>query len=183
MILLTIGAFLGLGYFYAFTNWIVAILATQGLNSDQAGYVGGILMLGGIFGAVIISALADRFGNRRPFLIGTMALGEITLVPLLKDDKFLRLLIWGFLHGFCFLPAYPLLLDMTSIEVGVELTGSATGIIQLSGNLGGVIMILSVGSLKGKGDTIPNAFVFLLSLIAAGFITACCLKPIRPVSQ
>jgi cyanate permease len=42
MILLTIGAFLGLGYFYAFTNWIVAILATQGLNSDQAGYVGGI---------------------------------------------------------------------------------------------------------------------------------------------
>jgi len=36
-LLLFMGSFLGLGYFYALTDWIVAILATQGLNADQAG--------------------------------------------------------------------------------------------------------------------------------------------------
>jgi MFS family permease len=175
-ILLFVVSFIGLGYFNGLTSWIEAILAPQGIDSAQAGVIGGLMIFGGIFGSVAIPALSDKLGRRKPFLLLSVAAAAATLFPLCRSGSYSALLFWGFLQGFFFLPAYALLLDMTSMEAGEARAGSATGLLMLTGNAGGVVVILAMGWLKGEGAAFPSALGFLLALLAAAAITAAFLR-------
>jgi len=62
-------SFLGLGFFNGLTTWLEGILAQSGISAVDAGMVGGLLIMGGIVGAVVIPALSDRFRRRKPFVI------------------------------------------------------------------------------------------------------------------
>ncbi|MHB8873467.1 MAG: hypothetical protein ACYC8T_07240, partial [Myxococcaceae bacterium] len=42
--------------------------APQGVDATTAGLVGGVLIIGGIVGAVIIPLLSDKLRRRKPFL-------------------------------------------------------------------------------------------------------------------
>ena len=68
---------------------------------------------------------------------------------------------------------------MTTIESGTDMARSATSIMQLSGNLGGVVMIIALGALKGDSDVLPSAFAILMSLLIAANFCAIVLKPIQ----
>ncbi len=46
--------FIGLGVFNAVTTWIENILGPRGFTAEQAGITGGLMIVGGIFGALII---------------------------------------------------------------------------------------------------------------------------------
>ena len=60
-ILLLIIFFVGLGAFNAVTTWIENIIAPRGFTSTQAGTVGGLMIVGGIVGALVVPALSDRY--------------------------------------------------------------------------------------------------------------------------
>ncbi len=159
-------SFLGLGYFNGFTSWIEAILATSSIHSEQAGIIGGVLILGGILGSALIPAAAARLGRRKPLLIVQVVVSGLTLVPLCRSHDYGWLLLWGFLQGFFFLPAFALLLDLTALRAGERFAGSATGVLMLAGNAGGVLAIFAMGLLKGDSATFPSALPFLGSVLA-----------------
>jgi MFS family permease len=169
LLLLFFISFIGLGYFNGLTSWIEAILAPNGIDSVQAGIVGGILILGGIFGAAIIPALSDHYRKRKPFLLLSIIAATITLIPLCRSHSYSTLMIWAFLQGFFFLPAYALLLDMASLDAGEKWAGSATGVLMLAGNAGGVLAIIILGAMKEQSPDFASALYFLLALL----ITAC----------
>src|SRR5512133_1766221 len=52
--------FIGLGVFNAVTTWIENILGPRGFTAEQAGITGGLMIVSGIFGALIIPMLSDR---------------------------------------------------------------------------------------------------------------------------
>lgn len=159
-------SFLGLGFFNGLTTWLEAILAPNGINAVDAGMVGGLLVIGGIFGAVIIPALSDLFRRRKPFLV-LCAVAALGLVyPLCTGSNYTLLLVLGGALGFFFLPAYALLLEMSAELAGARRAGTATGILMLTGNAGGVLVIIAMQVVKGEATTWHGAVLLLLGLLA-----------------
>ena len=158
-------AFLGLGFFNGLTTWIEPILAPNGINSTQAGNIGGILIVGGIFGAVMIPGLSDYFKMRKPFLLGSIVIALLTVYPLCTSRDYSLILTLSAIQGFFFLPAFALLLEMCSELAGQALAGSATGILMLAGNAGGVIVILAMEAVKGESTSFFHSVLLMIALL------------------
>jgi cyanate permease len=165
-------AFMGLGFFNGLTTWLELILAPNGINSVQAGTAGGVLILGGIFGAVIIPALSDHFKKRKPFLVGSSVIALLTLYPLCTSQNYGLVLILSAIQGFFFLPAFALLLDIGSDLAGKSLAGSATGILMLAGNAGGVLVIIAMEWVKGDSLTFLPGVILMMIALAIAIVTS-----------
>jgi predicted MFS family arabinose efflux permease len=176
LLLLYIISFLGLGFFNGLTTWLEPILAPQGINAVNAGLIGGVLIIGGIFGAGIIPALSDYFKKRKPFLIGSTVVAFLTLYPLCTLRNFNTLIILSALQGFFFLPSYAILLEMCSEVAGEELAGSATGILMLAGNAGGVIVIMAMEWVKGDSPTFQAGVNLMMVTLVLAIILSLLLK-------
>ena len=69
--------FIGLGVFNSVTTWIENILSPRGFTAAQAGTTGGLMIAGGIVGALVIPVLSDKYRKRVPFIV--LALAGATL--------------------------------------------------------------------------------------------------------
>jgi nitrate/nitrite transporter NarK len=134
--------------------------------------VGGALILGGIVGAVVIPALSDRARRRKPFLLVCAAAAMITVHPLGTSGRYPVLLAAGLLHGFFFMPAFALLLEMCSQLAGARSAGAATGLLTLAGNAGGVVVIVAMPAIKGAGTDFHPAVMLLVALLALATLLA-----------
>jgi predicted MFS family arabinose efflux permease len=166
LVLLFTLSFLGLGVFNGLTTWLEQILAPHGIDAERAGLVGGALIVGGIVGAVVIPALSDGLGRRKPFLVLCAAAALTTIYPLCASGHYTMLLVVGALHGFFFLPAFALLLEMCAQLAGVRSAGAATSLLMLAGNAGGVAVILAMPVVKGAGPSFRPAVLLLVALLA-----------------
>ena len=170
LLLLFLLSFLGLGFFNGLTTWLELILAPQGISSAQAGIAGGVLILGGILGAAAIPALSDHYKKRKPFLIGSIAVAAGTIYPLCQRHDYKWVLIFSGIQGFFFLPAFSLLLEMCSELVGKVHGAAATGILMLTGNAGGVLVVLAMEWVKGSSQDFSSGvhLLFILLMISLG---------------
>jgi cyanate permease len=164
--ILDVLAFLGLGVFNGLTTWLEQILAPHGINSEQAGLVGGALIAGGIVGAVVIPALSDALRRRKPFLILCAAAALATIYPLCSLSRYSLILTFGALHGFFFMPAFALLLEMCAQLAGARSAGAATSLLMLAGNAGGVVVIVAMPLVKGSGSDYHAAVLLMAALLA-----------------
>lgn len=171
-------AFLGLGAFNALTTWIEPILAPQGIDATTAGLVGGVLILGGIVGAVVIPLLSDRARRRKPFLIGCCLIAAGCTWLLCRASAVPLLMIFAALLGFFFMPSFALLLDVSAQLAGVRRAGAATSLLMLAGNAGGVALILAVPELKGAGGDYAGAVLLMAgSLVVAAALMVALREP------
>ena len=99
--------FVGLGIFNAVTTWIEQILSPRGFSSTQAGAAGGVMILGGIVGALILPMLSDQMRKRVPFILLAVAGAIIGLAGLTFVTSYVLLLIFSFIFGFFLLSAGP----------------------------------------------------------------------------
>ena len=88
--------FIGLGTFNAVTTWIENIVRPSGLSSTQAGLIGGLMIVGGIVGALVLPTLSDHYRKRIPFIMlalvgATLGLVGITFYPQLCPSPGCRL--------------------------------------------------------------------------------------------
>jgi cyanate permease len=172
LVLLYVLAFLGLGVFNGLTTWLEQILAPHGINADQAGLIGGALIGGGILGAVAIPTLSDLSKRRKPFVILCAGAALATIHPLCSGAHYHVLLWLAGLHGFFFLPAFALLLEMCAQLAGAHAAGSATSILMMAGNLGGVVVSFAMALIKGPGsDYGPAVWLMVALLLATTLLT------------
>jgi predicted MFS family arabinose efflux permease len=164
--------FLGLGFFNGLTTWLEAILAQSGVGAVDAGLVGALMIVGGIVGAVVVPALSDRSRRRKPFVLLCAASALAILYPLCTSRSLPLLLGLGGAMGFGFLPAYALLLEMSAELAGAELAGTATGVLMLAGNAGGVLTILAMPLVKGDAATWGAPVALMLGLLAVAVVLA-----------
>lgn len=172
LLLLFAVAFLGLGFFNGLTTWIEPILAPNGFDAVKAGNVGGVLIIGGIIGAVVVPALSDALKRRKPFLIGSVLLALGALVPTVTSHDETVVMISAAALGFFFLPAFALLLDMCATVAGEKAAGGATGLLMLFGNGGGVVVILAMVFIKGDEPTFLRAVYLLYGIVAVAIALA-----------
>ncbi len=160
-------AFLALGYFNGLTTWLELILAEKGVSSEDAGLIGGALILGGILGSFALPALSDKIQRRKPFLTFCALAGLALTYPLCTSANLTTLYLSGALLGFFFLPGYALLLAMSEELAGAERAGGAAGALMLAGNLGGVVVVLAMEAVKSDQSGWTPAIYLLLGLLAA----------------
>jgi MFS family permease len=168
-IFLMIIFFVGLGMFNSISTWIEDIIRPRGFTISQAGVLGGLMLLGGIIGAVIISLVSDKSRRRKPFIL--MAL--IGLIPGLMGMTYLTsywlLLLSGFAFGFFLLSAGPV-----GFQYGAELThpapeGTSNILLLVVGQISGIIFIFGMDALKAPASGEMTTSL----LIMAGLVVIC----------
>ncbi|HEY0712065.1 MAG TPA: MFS transporter, partial [Polyangia bacterium] len=175
-VVLAVLAFLGLGVFNGLTTWLELILAPHGIDAVQAGSIGGVIILGGIFGAVIVPLFSDLTRRRKPFLLLGVAIALAVVYPLCTGANYSVLLLLGGLLGFFFLPAFALLLEMCAQVAGPRSAGAATSLLMLAGNAGGVALILAMDGVK-RGPDFEPAVLLLIALLTVTFVGAALFAP------
>ena len=132
----------GLGAFNMVTTYIELIVVPRGLTSIEAGNLGGIMLLGGIVGAIIMSILSDKM-RKRTFLIKISLLITVAAFFVISfANNAITLYIFGFLLGFGLLSVGPVLLEY-AVDITVPVPeASSNGMLMMVGAVGGIIFIL-----------------------------------------
>jgi MFS family permease len=175
-LILVVLFFVGLGAFNMITTYIELILAPRGYNALDAGLIGAIMLLGGIIGCVVMSALSDKYEKRKILILTSVSVTTVSLAILSFTADELLLYMFGFLLGFGILSAGPV-----ALEYAVEITApvpeaTSNGALMMVGQIGGIIFILGlVDFTTPTGDYLP-ALIFLTALAFVLVILSLLLK-------
>ena len=176
-ILLLIIFFIGLGMFNGVSTWIEEIVHPRGFSMAQAGMLGGMMLFGGILGAMTIPLLSDKLRKRKPFII----LALIGLIPGLVGMTFATnywlLLVSGFVFGFFLLSSGPI-----GFQYGAEITypaseGTSNSLLLVMGQISGIIFIFGMDMFKSvKTGAMTVSLLVLLGLTILSVILSTLLK-------
>jgi cyanate permease len=168
-ILLMVVFFVGLGVFNAVTTWIEDIVRPRGFSITQAGITGGLMVMGGIVGALVLPALSDRIRRRIPFMVLALAGATLGLVGITYATSYWLLLASAFVLGFFLLAAGPI-----GFQYGAEVAypapeGTSNGLLLLTGQISGIAFIFGMDSLKSPDTgSMTLSLVILIGLMILG---------------
>jgi MFS family permease len=181
-ILLLIIFFVGLGMFNGVTTWIEEIIAPRGFSGAQAGIAGGLMLVGGIVGAVVLPLISDSMRRRKPFILIALA----GLLPGLAGLAFSRsyglLLASAFVFGMFLLSAGPV-----GFQYGAELTlpapeGTSNSLLVVMGQVSGILFIFAMDLFKAPDGSMTTSLAILFALTVAGFVLGLFLRE-SPIHQ
>lgn len=142
MQLLLLLFFIGLGIFNAVSTCIDQIC--ENLTMDETGIVGGVMLIGGVLGALILPTLSDKLKKRKPFMVVCMIFMLPGLIGLTIFTTFVPMMISAFIFGFFIMSAGPI-----GFQYGAEKSypapeSTSQGIILLVGQVSGIIFVFGV---------------------------------------
>jgi len=175
--------FVGLGVFNAVTTWIEDILRPRGFSIVQAGNVGGLMIVGGIIGALVIPSLSDHYHKRTPFLVMALVGASLGLVGITFAASYWLVLVSALILGFFLLSAGPL-----GFQYGAEVTypipeGTSNGLLLLMGQISGILFIFGMDSFKAPDTGSMTApLVVLIALMVVGLLLCTRLKEAKKLA-
>jgi len=169
--------FIGLGVFNSVTTWIEDILKPRGFSATQAGITGGLMILGGIVGALIIPMLSDHYRKRTPFIIVALAGATLGLTVITFAASYWAVLAAGATLGFFLLSSGPI-----GFQYGAEITypaseGTSNGMLLLMGQISGIAFIFGMDSFKSSlSGSMTNPLIVLIGLMVLSLLLSTRLK-------
>ncbi len=182
-IFLLIMFFVGLGMFNSISTWIEDIIRPRGFTISQAGMLGGLMLIGGIIGAIIISLLSDQIRRRKPFII----LALVGLIPGLMgmtySSSYWLLLLSGFTFGFFLLSAGPI-----GFQYAAEIThpapeGTSNILLLVMGQISGIVFIIGMDALKSPGTGAMTASLLILAALTVISVSLAAMLRESPVHE
>lgn len=175
-VLLAIVMFIALGTFNALLTVIGDMLLPRGISADQAGLIGGVIILFGLGGAAVIPMLSDKRHRRRIFLIVSILISLIGIAGLCYAPNYLMLLISGAVAGFFLMGAGPL-----AFQFGTEIAypipeGASYGILMASGQISGILFILMLYGLQTNSGSMVAPLSILFALVIFSLLVSSRLK-------
>jgi sugar phosphate permease len=166
--------FVGLGVFNSVTTWIEDIVRPRGFSITQAGNIGGLMIIGGIIGAVVIPLLSDHYRKRTPYLLAAVIGATVGLAGVTFALSYWLSLISAFVFGFFLLSAGPI-----GFQYGAEIThptpeGTSNGLLLLMGQISGIVFIVGLDILKSPQTgsmTTPLSILIGLMVLSLFFAT------------
>jgi MFS family permease len=165
-------SFIGLGIFNGITTWIEAIIRPRGFTPGDAGLLGGLMIVGGVIGAVVIPALSDRQRKRQRYLyvafIGTIP-GMLGLT--FTTDAWL-LFTSAFVMGFFLVSALPVAMQYAAEITHPTPEGTSNGLMQLTGQAA-VVFVYIMEAVKTSDGSVTPALLLAIGLlvVSAGLVT------------
>jgi cyanate permease len=169
--------FIGLGVFNAVTTWIEDIVRPRGFSATQAGITGGLMIVGGIIGALFIPILSDRYRKRTPFIIIALTGATIGLTGITFATNYMILLTSGAILGFFLLSSGPI-----GFQYGAEITypaseGTSNGMLLLMGQVSGIAFIFGMDSFKSSlTGSMTRSLVLMIGLMVLSILMSFRLK-------
>lgn len=183
-ILLMVVFFVGLGAFNAVTTWIEDIVRPRGFSIIQAGNTGGLMIIGGIIGAVVIPLLSDHYRKRTPFLLLAVIGAILGLVGITFAASYWTLLLAAFVFGFFLLSAGPV-----GFQYGAEVTyptpeGTSNGLLLFMGQISGIVFIIGMDRFKSpETGSMTLPLIVLIGFMVLALLICTQLKEIeKPLS-
>jgi cyanate permease len=178
-LLLMLIFFFGLGVFNSVTTWIEDIVRPHGFTISEAGVAGGLLIFGGVIGAVILPALSDRSRRRVPYLVGAVAGATIGLVGITFAGATWLLYVSAFVLGFFLLSSGPI-----GFQYGAEIAqptpeGTSTGLLLMMGQLSGILFIFAMDSFRDASGAMTPSLLFMIGLMVVSLFVATRLRESR----
>ncbi|RKY52047.1 MAG: MFS transporter [Candidatus Neomarinimicrobiota bacterium] len=168
-IFLFILLFFGIGAFNAISSEIDLVFDTTrvidippSLEVQASGIIGGLLVFGGILGAVILSALSDKYHKRRIFLNIAVGSGVPLTLLLAYLPYFIPLCIISFLYGFLLVSALPIGLTYAAEITYPVPEATSNGVLMLVGQIGGI-------RIQYGSDRCPFRYRYYLELVYARY--------------
>lgn len=160
--------FIGMGLFNGVTTWIEQIVQGRGFKATDAGTLGALLLIGGVVGAVVIPALSDLTGRRKPWMFLSLVASIPFLLGMTGGRTFFTLALSSFFLGFFLTSVMPI-----GMQYSVEITrptpeGTSNGLIQLFGQIS-VVCVFLMQILRDKGGSFTlslSGFAILLGVCA-----------------
>jgi MFS family permease len=163
--------FIGLGVFNSVTTWIEDIMRPRGFSATQAGITGGMMIVGGIVGALIIPMLSDKYKKRTPFIILALFGATLGLTGITFATSYWLMITSGMVLGFFLLSAGPV-----GFQYGAEITfpaseGTSNGMLLLMGQVSGIAFIFGMDSMKSaKTGSMTQSLVILIVLMVLSIL-------------
>src|SRR3990172_2566152 len=176
--------FIGLGIFNSVTTWIEDIVRPRGFSITQAGIAGGLMILGGVIGALVLPGLSDRYRQRVPFIVIALAGAIPGLAGVTFASTLALLYLAAFVFGFFLLSSGPI-----GFQYGAEIgrptpEGTSNGLLLLMGQISGIAFIIGMDSFKvpASGSMTPS-LVALIVLMGLALLAATRLRESPLLSQ
>lgn len=171
--------FVGMGVFNGVTTWVEQIVHPRGLSEADAGLIGALMLLGGLLGAVVVSALSDRRGRRVGYLVLCFALAVPGLLGLAFVDTTWLLFAASFALGFFLVPALPI-----GMEYAAEITyptpeGTSNGLIQLCGQVA-VVFVYLMSALRSSDGSFTLSLLLSAGLLLLAAVAVSRLRDAEP---
>ncbi len=159
-------SFVGFGLFIALTTWLQTLLKPAGISASTAGWVLVGAVVAGVVGSVILPPPVIR-ARRDHLLFRAAGLATCSACVLFAVWKWVPAVAAGAaLIGFFMLAALPVILEIAERRAGPAGT-SATALIWLSGNAGGIVIALLVQAVVHE----PLVAFLLMAVIAAAVLS------------
>lgn len=169
--------FIGLGIFNSVTTWIEGILSPRHFTITQAGIVGGLMIAGGIVGAIIIPVVSDRYRKRVPFIRIALLGATLGLIGISYATSYSIILLSGAILGFFLLSSGPI-----GFQYGAEITypaseGSSNGLLLMMGQISGIAFIFGMDFFKSNVDgSMSKPLLVLIGLMIISLMVSFRLK-------
>jgi sugar phosphate permease len=169
--LAAVAMFLILGAFQTYSaNLAKALVGVHGMSPVQAGSISSLLTWGALAGTLLIPAISDRVGVRRPFIYGGAVIAATCFYLAWRLAPDGAIMFWIMLGGFSLGGMMPLIfsLPLEFPEIGSQYVGGSAALMNSLGNLGGVLVPLAVTPLLVLENQLAynNGFAVVAALLA-----------------
>jgi len=163
-------AFVALAIFNGVTALVEDIIRPRGFAPTDAGTLGALMVVGSIFGAIILPPFSDRQHKRQVYLL----LGYLLAIPGLLGITYATsswlLMASGFWLGFFLVGVSPI-----GFQYGAEITrptpeGTSNGLIQLFGQTSSVFAYVMVTLKSADGAFTPSLLLAAGLLVVSMFV-------------
>jgi predicted MFS family arabinose efflux permease len=156
-------AFLGFGVFIGLVTWLQALLEPRGVSESQAGTIITVAVAVGAVGSMVVAAVFEDRGVEVPLLRLALVAAVVGCVLLAVATGVAVATIGAVLAVLALLTALPWLLSLCERRAD-DSVASATALLWLAGNLGGLLVAVVVGALVDY----PAAAFLLMAAVALG---------------
>lgn len=168
--------FVPFGVFVSLSTFLQPLLEPAGVPEATAGLLLVANVLAGVVGCAVVPVFASRWRAEVRVMALALSVTTFACVALATTPGVVVGFVAVIALGLALLPALPIVLELTERRAGAA-EGTATGLIWLSGNLGGLVLAAIVGVLVDR-----PAAAFLL-LAAGSLLTLPLLRSFRTAIQ
>lgn len=178
--LVTLGvAFIVMSAFNGVTTWVEQIIRPRGFSTTDAGTMGALMLLAGIVGAVVLSALSDRRGKRIRFAVIALAATVPGMLGVAFFSSTLLLYAFAAVLGFFLVAVFPILMQYAAEITNPTPEGTSNGLIQLSGQVS-VVSVYIMQALRTSSGSYTVSLLLLAGLLAGCALAVSRLRDAAP---
>jgi MFS family permease len=174
-------AFIVMGAFNGVTTWVEQIIRPRGFSTTEAGIMGALMLLAGIVGAVVLSALSDLQGKRVRFLVIALVASVPGLLGVAFVSSVWLLYAFAAVLGFFLVAVLPIGMQYAAEITNPTPEGTSNGLIQLFGQVS-VVYVYIMAALRTGDGSYTVSLVLSALLLAVGALVVSRLRDAVPAA-